>query len=188
MKNVIAIFALLVLVAWGIYSTVKTPSNKANESVRNVNQGEQTNRVVGIEKGNMAPDFTLKSLDDQEFKLSQFKGKKVIINLWATWCPPCRAEMPDMQKFFEENKEDGLIILGVNLTQSEKSRDNVSTFLNEFGITFPVVLDEDNKVADTYQVVSIPTSYIIDSQGIIQEKIIGPMNKEMMEKLISFVE
>ncbi|MDN4094600.1 MULTISPECIES: TlpA disulfide reductase family protein [Bacillales] len=188
MKNVIAIFALLVLVAWGIYSTVKTPSNEANESVRNVNQGEQTNRVVGIEKGNMAPDFTLKSLDDQEFKLSQFKGKKVIINLWATWCPPCRAEMPDMQKFFEENKEDGLIILGVNLTQSEKSRDNVSTFLNEFGITFPVVLDEDNKVADTYQVVSIPTSYIIDSQGIIQEKIIGPMNKEMMEKLISFVE
>jgi len=79
-------------------------------------------------------------------------------------------------------------ILSVNLTASEQQPENIDKFIEEFGITFPVVLDEKNSVADHYQVVSIPTSYIIDSRGVIQQKIIGPMNKEMMEELVFSME
>jgi alkyl hydroperoxide reductase subunit AhpC len=92
--------------------------------------------------------------------------------------------MPDMQKFYEKHKDEDVIILSVNMTESEKSVNDVPNFLNEFGITFPVILDKKSNVADTYRVFALPTSYIIDSNGVIQQKITGPMNYEMMEKLV----
>jgi peroxiredoxin len=93
--------------------------------------------------------------------------------------------MPDMQKFYEKYKDENATIIAVNMTSSEKSLDSIPNFLDEFGITFPVVLDEHNKVGEIYQVYALPTSLIIDSKGIIQQKISGPMNYEMMEKFVS---
>ncbi len=186
MKNILAIMAMLALIAWGIYDISHSPANSGMST--GVEQGEkQKKATVGINKGNIAPDFELQTLDGTKMKLSDFRGKKLIVNLWATWCPPCRAEMPDMQAFYEEQKEDNIAVLAVNLTQSD-NKEKVAAFIKEFGLSFPVVLDVDNKVADTYQVVSIPTSYIIDSKGVIQEKIIGPMDKEMMDKLMSSID
>jgi len=185
-KNIIAITALIGLVIWGVYDTGKM--DLGLESGQSDAQGEikqeKVNAPVGIQKGNLAPDFELKTLDGESMKLSDYRGKRIILNMWATWCPPCRAEMPDMQDFYEANQDKGIIILGVNLTSSEKQPENIAKFIDEFGLTFPVVLDEKNSVADRYQVVSIPTSYMIDSRGVIQQKIIGPMNKEMMEELV----
>lgn len=185
-RNIIAIVALIGLVIWGVYDTGKM--DLGLESGQSDAQGEikqeKVNAPVGIQKGNLAPDFELKTLDGESMKLSDYRGKRIILNMWATWCPPCRAEMPDMQDFYEANQDKGIIILGVNLTSSEKQPENIAKFIDEFGLTFPVVLDEKNSVADRYQVVSIPTTYMIDSRGVIQQKIIGPMNKEMMEEFV----
>lgn len=188
MKNIIAVMALIGLVIWGVYDSGKdTDEMTTNPSEAEKGQDE-VDVPVGIQQGNLAPDFELKTLDGQSMKLSDLRGKRVIVNLWATWCPPCRAEMPDMQSFYEANKDKGIVVFGVNLTSSEAQPENIARFIDEFGITFPVVLDEENNVADWYQVVSIPTSYMIDSRGVIQQKITGPMSKEMMEELVFSME
>lgn len=140
---------------------------------------------VGLQQDDLAPDFTLSLIDGEEVSLSDLQGKKVILNFWATWCPPCRAEMPDMQRFYEQAAGEDVEILAVNLTESEKSREDIAAFLDEFGITFPIPLDEESEVAATYYAYAIPTTYFIDTTGTIQGKIIGPMNYDFMVKQVA---
>lgn len=115
-------------------------------------------------------------------------GKKVILNFWATWCPPCKAEMPHMQEFYVDQKGNKVEILAVNLTTAEKDSNNIGKFVNDYGLTFPILLDSNGEIGETYQAFSIPTSYIIDTKGIIRKKIVGPMDKEMMSELINSIE
>lgn len=140
----------------------------------------------GIEIGKSAPDFTLTKLDGTNVKLSDLKGKKVILNFWATWCGPCQQEMPDMEAFYKEHKEN-VEILAVNYTPSEKGggEEKVSNFIKEKGITFPVLLDKNIDVTTAYKVITIPTSYFIDTKGVIQDKFIGPMTQKEMEKRVA---
>ncbi len=180
LKKVIAIIILFGLLGWTVYDTAF--KGKSSSSIDN----NSSSYVEGINKGNRAPDFKLQTLDGQTVALSDFRGKKVIVNMWATWCPPCRAEMPDMQKFYEKYKDEGVEILAVNLTQAEKNKEDVARFLKDYGITFTVVLDEMGEVSEKYQAQAIPTSYLIDSKGIIREKITGPMSYDwMVEKIAS---
>ncbi|MDZ5472273.1 redoxin domain-containing protein [Bacillus sp. 31A1R] len=143
---------------------------------------------VGIKEGNQAPDFQLQTMEGEEIQLSSLQGKKVIVNFWATWCPPCKAEMPHMQEFYEEQKENGIEILAVNLATTEKDPTALWSFVEDYGLTFPILLDSEGEIADTYQAFTIPTSYVIDSSGIIRKKITGPMDKEMMLQLINSVQ
>lgn len=138
-------------------------------------------------EGEAAPDFELTSLDGEAVRLSDYRGKKVILNFWATWCPPCKAEMPHMQKFYEANKDKGIEVLAVNLTSIDKGEDSVQAFVEEFGLTFPIPMDRDGKLGPQYQAVTIPTTYIIDTEGIIQKKMVGPMDEAMMQKLTSSI-
>lgn len=140
----------------------------------------------GIEIGKSAPDFELTKLDGTNVKLSDLKGKKVILNFWATWCGPCQQEMPDMEAFYNEHKEN-VEILAVNYTPSEKGggEEKVSNFIKEKGITFPVLLDKNIDVTTAYKVITIPTSYFIDTKGVIQDKFIGPMTQKEMEKRVA---
>ncbi|EXY07716.1 MULTISPECIES: redoxin domain-containing protein [Bacillus cereus group] len=140
----------------------------------------------GIEIGKSAPDFTLTKLDGTNVKLSDLKGKKVILNFWATWCGPCQQEMPDMEAFYKEHKEN-VEILAVNYTPSEKGggEEKVSNFAKEKGITFPILLDKNIDVTTAYKVITIPTSYFIDTKGVIQDKFIGPMTQKEMEKRVA---
>jgi len=120
-KNIIAVLALLLVVGWGIYDY--SQSNKKKPAT--ATQALQSEEVeVGIKKGQRAPNFTLLDLEGNEVELSDFIGKKVILNVWATWCPPCRAEMPHMEKVYEKNSGE-VVVLGVNLTNTEKSDSNV---------------------------------------------------------------
>ena len=176
-KNGIAIILLLILVVWGVYDYT---SNNGQQN----KQVSTTGAKVGIAKGDMAPDFKLLSLDKKEVKLSDFVGKKVILNFWATWCPPCRVEMPHMEKVYK-NDRDNVVVLSVNLTQTEKSESDVRAFVEDFGLTFPVVMDTKGDVSSTYQISAYPTSYFIDSQGIIREIFKGAINDVIMEKALS---
>ncbi|MCY7434565.1 MULTISPECIES: TlpA family protein disulfide reductase [Bacillus] len=120
--------------------------------------------AIGLEKGDQAPDFELKTLDGQTASLSDYKGKKVLVNFWATWCKPCRTEMPDLDAVRSEY--DQVEVLAVNLTTTEKSEDHVAAFADELKLSFPILLDQKG-IQARYQVLSYPTTYILDEKGRI---------------------
>lgn len=120
--------------------------------------------AIGLEKGDQAPDFELKTLDGQTASLSDYQGKKVLVNFWATWCKPCRTEMPDLDAIRSEY--DQVEVLAVNLTTTEKSVDHVAAFADKLKLSFPILLDQKG-IQARYQVLSYPTTYILDEKGRI---------------------
>lgn len=121
-------------------------------------------------------DFELKDLDGNTVKLSDHKGKIVFLNFWATWCPPCKEEMPHMETFYNKYKDEDIAILAVNPTQvenqgskdSKKAEEKVRKFIEKEGFTFPILLDSDDSVWSFYQQRGIPANYVIDTEGIIR--------------------
>ena len=142
----------------------------------------------GIELGDMAPDFELETLSGETLKLSDLQGKKVILNFWATWCPPCKVEMPEMQEFYDEHGDD-VEIVAVNLTSSETNEKKVHDYIDEHKYTYPVPLDKDSEVGDTYMAITVPTTYFIGTDGKVQQpKKVGPMTYEFMEEMLDELE
>ncbi|MBZ0159019.1 TlpA disulfide reductase family protein [Candidatus Methylomirabilis sp.] len=127
---------------------------------------------VRPDTGHLAPDFALKTLDGNIVRLSEFRGKKVVlINFWATWCPPCRLEMPTMQQIYSEYKAGGFEILAVNIEPDAEQP--INDFVKELRLTFPVLLDPDMKITRKFRVIGLPVSVLIDRQGIVRAKEIG---------------
>lgn len=138
-------------------------------------------RIASPHKGFYAPDFSLPTLSGEIITLSELHGRPVLINLWATWCPPCRAEMPDLQTIYETYQELGFLVLAVNATYQDSSA-SVSTFVEEYELTFPVLMDLDGETARQYQMRALPTSFFIDRDGVIQEVIVGgPMAPALLQ-------
>jgi peroxiredoxin len=133
--------------------------------------------------GHPAPNFELSTPDGELVRLSDYKGQPVIVNFWATWCGPCRAEFPEFQQAAVDNA-DRLVIIGVNSTATDQV-DNIPPFIDEFGITFPIVLDQSGDVVDQYRVLGLPTTVFIDSNGVVNEVFTGPLNKAYIESKIS---
>lgn len=134
--------------------------------------------------GFSAPDFNLKTPTGESFTLSELKGQAVLVNVWATWCPPCRAEMPAIQKMYEEYKDQGFIVLAVNSTIQDNPLD-IQSFVEEYNLSFPILLDETGDTTRSYQVRSLPSSYFINRQGIITEVVIGgPMSEALLRTRI----
>jgi peroxiredoxin len=130
--------------------------------------------------GAEAPDFSLRTIDGEEVKLSSLRGRPVMVNFWATWCPPCRAEIPEIVKLYRDKHSGGNFeILGV-ATQS--NRETISAFATEFGMTFPLLPDVESRVTSLYHVLPIPTSFFIDKDGIIREMRVGVVDRETMEQ------
>jgi thiol-disulfide isomerase/thioredoxin len=115
-------------------------------------------------------------LDDKTYTLSELKGSPLLVNLWATWCPPCRAEMPAIEKVYREYKSRGLIVLAVDMTYQDDSS-AVLPFTREYNLTFPVLLDEKGLVGSAYQLRTLPSSYFINREGVITKVIIGSMSE-----------
>ena len=135
-------------------------------------------------KGHPAPDFTLESMTGDPLTLSDLRGKAVVINFWATWCPPCRAEMPELQAAHEAYSPGGLVVLGVNQAED---RAVVQAYLDELGLTFPVVLDAQYQAADLYSVNSLPTTFFIDRDGVIRDMVVGQMNAALLSERIKSI-
>ncbi|MBN6189457.1 TlpA family protein disulfide reductase [Aneurinibacillus sp. BA2021] len=198
MKNIAALLVLLVLVGGVLYGATgeketdtQTPQAsstevKPNASASGVNGAGKADPPIptGVQKGNLAADFTLDTLDGKTIRLSGLRGKTVIVNIWATWCPPCRKEIPDMVAFYEKAKHENVEILAVNLTETESSVPNVKRFVEGMEMQFPVLLDKKSKVAHLYQATVVPTSIIINKDGIIQDIVTGPMTQARMKELV----
>jgi peroxiredoxin len=173
-KKVIAAVLLIALLTVAIVQVMDKKAEANKKPTETTTSSSQTN---GFQIGQKAPDFELKTLTGETTRLSAYKGKKVMLNFWATWCPPCKAEMPEMEQFYKQGNKD-VVILAVNID----SQNDVKGFADKNGITFPILLDTDGKVNSTYQILSIPTTYFIDRNGVIQNKYTGAMKLDMMKQ------
>ncbi|WP_075618200.1 peroxiredoxin family protein [Paenisporosarcina indica] len=189
-KKIVGLVLLAVLIAIAIGNMVNNNIDR-ERSMTNEQLGVDMTRVAakeGLNKGDVPPDFELTTLEGETVKLSDYKGKKVVLNFWATWCHPCRAEMPHMQNYYEDfAEEENVEMLAVNLTNRD-SESKVVDFVKDYGLTFPIPMDEDGKIGEMFEVITIPSSYIIDSSGNIQNKIQGPMDDQMLADLLSAIE
>ncbi len=133
--------------------------------------------------GEQAPDFRLVLADGSSLALSDLKGRPVLINFWATWCPPCRSEMPDIIDRYNQNADD-LVVLAIN---TREGMDLVEPFAQSFGITMPVVLDQTGSIMDLYEVRSMPTSYFIDRDGRIVMRWVGLMSPDVLDSFLKII-
>ena len=141
-------------------------------------------KIPAPQQGFLAPDFELKTTAGETVKLSDLRGQAVLVNLWATWCPPCRAEMESIEKVYQEYKDRGFAVLAVNMTYQDDPL-AIMPFVNKQKLTFPILLDETGDMANAYQLRSLPSSYFIRPDGVINEVVIGgPMSEALLRTRI----
>jgi len=195
-KSMLAIIFLVGLVIYGGYDyfnkSAKPLTKQGENNLGDIEQSKESKAgeatlSLGVEKGMLAPDFELLDMAGNPVQLSDFRGKTVFVNFWATWCPPCRVEMPHMQQLYENYSDKDVVILGVNVTATEKTFEGVQTFIEKEQLTFPIVLDEEGDITYQYQIMAFPTTYVLDGSGIIKEKFRGAINYEMMEDVLTSI-
>jgi cytochrome c biogenesis protein CcmG/thiol:disulfide interchange protein DsbE len=130
-----------------------------------------------VEVNGEAPDFRLAAPDGGSLSLSDLRGRVVVLNFWATWCTPCRAEMPALEQVYRAHQDEGLVIVGIDV---QEAADRVSAFLPEVGVTFPILLDSDTRIATRYRATGLPASFIVDRHGIVRDIRLGPYSEEML--------
>ena len=126
----------------------------------------------------MAPDFVLQDMEDETHRLSDYRGKTVIINFWTTWCPPCREEIPSMNRAWRELEDEGVVILAINMGEDE---DTIFVFTADYPADFPLLMDIDGRVGIDWGVYGVPETFVIDAEGNIRYKHIGPVTRESLE-------
>lgn len=132
-----------------------------------------------------APDFSLQDMDEKKYSIKDFRGKVVLVNFWATWCPPCRREMPSLERLYQKLKGKDFIVLAINQFEDP---DHVFAYTGQLGTdpTFPILFDRDSKIAEAYKVAGLPTTYLLDKQGKIRYRAVGgrEFDHPEVEKLI----
>ncbi|OGV97629.1 MAG: hypothetical protein A3I04_03600 [Nitrospinae bacterium RIFCSPLOWO2_02_FULL_39_110] len=142
-------------------------------------------------EGTPAPDFTLPDLNGTNHSLSNYKGKVVFLNIWATWCKPCKDEMPSMEKLYQKFKNRDFVMLAVSVDKDGKKA--VEPFMREYGLTFPALLDPSGVTSKLYKTTGVPETFIIAKNGIVIHKVIGPRDWskepvfEAFERIISSI-
>jgi peroxiredoxin len=158
-KSLLSIAIPIILLVW-IWATRIPPSSLPSSAIE------------APKENFLAPDFELKTIEGTTINLAELQGHPLILNFWASWCPPCRAEMPALQQAWLEYYDSGLLIIAVNVTHQD-SRTDIEDFIVQNRLDFPIPLDIDGSVSAAYQIHLLPTTYIINQEGIITKKIIG---------------
>lgn len=151
-----------------------------------ISAGEVTEgHIPAPREGFAAPDFQLELLRGGKVRLADLRGKVVVINLWASWCPPCRAEMPALARAYAENRERGIEILAVNMTYQDNAQ-AAAAFVQEYGLDFKIPMDMQGEVGRLYQLRALPTTFFVDREGIIQRVVIGgPMSEGTIQSALA---
>ena len=126
----------------------------------------------------VAPDFKVQGLDGKLYRLSDFRGKPIVLNFWASWCDPCRAEMPLLNDTYKKQMRNDLVVLALNLSENVQT---VKGFAKEYKLAFPILLDNDSAIADQYGIDPIPTSFFVNREGVIENVHIGELDQETLE-------
>ena len=173
-RNQRIILYMLLLIAGAAWIVISADTSGAT----------RTDNLPAPQAGFAAPDFALKTPRGESYSLSELRGQGVLVNLWATWCPPCRAEMPAIERMYQEYKTRGFTVLAVNMTNQDDPF-AVVPFMEEFNLSFPILLDETGEVAEAYQLRSLPSSFFIGPDGVISEVVIGgPMSEALLRTRI----
>ena len=147
-----------------------------------------TGRSPSTQVGRAAPDFLLQTPDGDELRFSDLRGSPVLVNFWASWCTPCRQEMPEIVRAYDAAEPEGLVVVAINL---QENSEQVLEFADEYGMRFPVVIDRRGQVAEAWRIggpiEGIPSSYFIDADGVVRGRVFGPMTAETIEEELAKV-
>lgn len=135
-------------------------------------------------KGDIVPDIEFSTVDGEALTLNEFRGKTILIHFWADWCSECRAEFPKLEQAYQKHREDGFEILAVNVAQSKS---HVQSFKDEFGLNFPMLMDENSLVAKKFGIRGLPTNYFIDTDGKVERVIIGWVDEEQIALVLNTI-
>lgn len=129
-----------------------------------------------------APELSLSDLQNQTHALSDYRGQVVLVNLWATWCPPCKAEMPTLDAYYRDHKDSGFVLLAINAGDPAEA---VRQFVTDYRLSLPIWLDPENRASRAFQVMSYPSSFVIDRQGTVRLAWVGAITRTMLEKYVT---
>ena len=147
--------------------------------------GEQSQPLYKVKGEPLAPDFSLPDTSGNVDQLKDYRGRVVVVNFWATWCPPCRYELPSMESAYKQLSAQGIEILAINVGEDE---DTIFTFTADYPVTFPLLMDRDSSIINAYPVVGLPTTFIIDAEGRLVYRAIGTRvwdNKQLLAQIIA---
>jgi peroxiredoxin len=140
------------------------------------------NRGHGLNPGDLAPNFALQGGDGGVRQLADYRGRPVVLNFWATWCAPCRQEMPELVAAYQEHQDQELVVLGIN---AQESGEQARKFVDQYQMTFPVVLDSRGEIQQLYQVRGLPTTVFIDRQGRIAVRHAGLLTRQLLDQYLA---
>jgi len=179
--------SLIILLLIGCGSLSRLVSNVDTDDAEEISEetsesGESESNETNQERSIYnSPDFTLESLTKESVTLSSLTGQIVVLNFWATWCPPCREELPDFQAAWEKYKDEGVVFLGISIDQN---RSEVESFIKDSGITYTILLDLSSQVASQYGITAIPTTFILDVDGTVLFSQVGGMTEDQLSSQI----
>lgn len=169
-KRVTSAITLLLLAAWLGYVLLWPNPNAAAGS--------------GVPVGSVAPDFELKTVTGESYRLSDLRRKAVLLNFFATWCRYCEQEMPALEEAYRTYADQGFVVLAIDLDETDLA---ITAFRDEMGITFPILVDRGSNVARVYQIVPLPTTYFIDRSGVVRGKWTGPLTPEQLREALQLI-